>query len=109
MTATPACKLWCTNHQVPDECYTRFTIYDDGEEEGRKPAPPGSTAAPFEFPKDIGWISFVGSQDEEDEQPIMELHLFEAGADEPIVKLPLDMNALKELHANFGAIIRNFS
>lgn len=112
MTATSNCKPWCTDHQGADECYTRFVIYDKGDEEKAEPTE-GSLAAQFKafggLPVDISWIAFVAAQDEEDEQPVMDLQFYETEGDEPNSTLHLDMEALKELHSNFGAILKNFS
>lgn len=107
MTTTSDCKPWCTDHKTigEDSCYTRVTIYDSGNNE-LQPAPaPGSMAALFEFPKDIAWMNFVASQDENDEQPVMDLFFFEAGKDEPITTLALDQNTLKQLHRNLGTLL----
>lgn len=109
MSATPNCKPWCTDHQGLNECYTEFVIYDNGEDQRRTPPAPGSMAAMFEFPKDVGWIKFCAAQDEEDEQPVMDLHFFEPGEVEPIVRLPLDTNVIQSLHSELGAILRGFS
>tara|TARA_R100000935_G_scaffold56524_1_gene88266 strand:- start:414 stop:797 length:384 start_codon:yes stop_codon:yes gene_type:complete len=109
MRATSPCKRWCTDHQEPNECYTEVVIYDNGVDERRTPPAPGSVAAMFEYPKDIGWIKFCAGQDQEDEQPVMDLHFFEPGEVEPIVRLPLDTNLIKGLHSELGALVRNFS
>lgn len=95
------------------ECYTRFVIYDDGTEEKTAPAP-GSPAAQLQalggWPADISWIAFVASQDEEDEHPIMDLQFFEAGDDvEQNSSLHVELDGLKALHSNLGAILKNFS
>jgi hypothetical protein len=115
MSATPNCKPWCTDHQDSgmSECYTRFVIYDDGMEAKAAPAP-GSMAAKLRalggLPAEISWIAFVASQDEEDEHPIMNLQFFEAGDDvEQNSDLSVELDGLKELHANLGAILKKFS
>lgn len=112
MTKTPTCKPWCTDHQEPDECYTRFVIYDDGAEEKAAPAP-GSLAAQMRalggWPAEISWIAFVAAQDEEDEHPVMDLQFYEAGGDEANSTLHLDADVLKKLHSELGAIIKDFS
>lgn len=112
MTATPTCKPWCTDHKSADECYTRFTIYDDGREESAKPDPDslaGQFAALGGFPGQVSWISFVACQEDEDENPVMDLQFFEAGADEITCSLSLNLEQLKEFHASLGAVIRDFS
>ncbi|MDD1477910.1 hypothetical protein [Arthrobacter sp. H16F315] len=48
-------------------------------------------------------------QDEEDELPVMALHFFEVGGDEPVSTLSVDANGLKELHSNLGGILTDLS
>lgn len=113
MTATSDCKPWCTDHHGPD-CSTQFTIYDDGNEASEKVEPAaGSLAAQLKavggIPSEISWINLVAMQDEEDEQPVMALHFFEVGGDEPVSTLSVDANGLKELHSNLGGILTDFS
>lgn len=103
------CKSWCTDRQEPGECYTEYAIYDNGVDEKRTPPTPGSMAALSEYPKDIGWIKFCAGQDEEDDQPLMDLHFFEPGDVEPIVRLPLDLNVINGLHSELGALLQSFS
>jgi hypothetical protein len=96
------------------ECFTRFVIYDDGSEAKAAPAP-GSLAAQFQglgrWPAEISRIAFVASQDEEeDEQPVMNLQFFEAGDDaEQNSDLSIELDGLKDLYAHLGAILRKFS
>ena len=114
MTATPNCKPWCTDHKTIGEnsCYTGFSIYDDGSQEKALPAP-GSIAAQFQalggWPAEISWIAFVASQDEEGVHPVMDLQFFEAGREEQSSNLHVDLDGLRELHANLGAILKKFS
>lgn len=115
MTATPNCKPWCTDHKTVGEnsCYTRFAIYDDGREASAAPAPE-SMAAQFQalggWPADISWVAFVASQDGDDEHPIMDLQFFEAGDDvSQNSSLHVELDGLKTLHANLGAILKDFS
>lgn len=115
MSATPNCKPWCTDHKTKGEnaCYTHLVIYDDGREAKAAPAA-GSMAAQFQalggWPAEISWIAFVASQDEEDEHPIMNLHFFEAGDEvKQNSDLSVELDGLKELHANLGTILKKFS
>jgi len=115
VTATPNCKPWCTDHKTKGEnsCSTRFLIYDDGRE-AKATSAPGSMAAQFQalggWPAEISWIAFVASQDEEDEHPVMNLQFFEAGDDvEQNSDLSVELDELKELHANLGSILKKFS
>jgi hypothetical protein len=114
MTTTPHCKPWRTEHRTKVEisCYTRFVIYDDGREAKAAPAP-GTMAAQFQalggWPAEISCISFVASQDEEDGHPVMNLQFFQAGdAVEQNSDLSVELDGLKELHANLGAILKKF-
>lgn len=61
------------------------------------------------MPKDVAWVNFVASQDEEDEYPLMDLQFFEAGNYEAISTLHLDMDSLKDIHSRLGAVMRKFS
>lgn len=114
MTATPTCKPWCSDHLTvgEDSCYTRYVIYDDGTEERAEPAE-GSFAAQFKahggFPGEISWIAFVASQDEEDEEPVMDLQFYEAGRDEATCTLSVDVNVIKQLRSGLGAVLSDFS
>ena len=114
MTATPTCKPWCTEHLTvgEDSCYTRYVIYDKGEV-GKSEPDEGPLAAQVEavggFPGEISWIAFVASQDEEDEQPVMDLQFYEAGADEANCTLSLNSSVLMELRSSLGAILSEFS
>lgn len=108
MSATPGCRPWCTAHSM-GECFTRVTIYNNGEVQPSSPPAPGSMAALFEYPKDIAWVSFVASQDEDDDEPVMDLHFFEAGQDEPITRMSLDKDTLQQVHRNLGAVLGNLA
>lgn len=115
MTATPTCKPWCTDHQTlgEDACYTRFVIYDNGKEDEQAEHAEGSNAAQLQalggVPAEISWIAFVASQDEEDEDPVMDLQFYEAGGDEPTATLGLDVNVIKQLRSGLGAVLNDFS
>ncbi|MET3708875.1 hypothetical protein ABIB17_003524 [Arthrobacter sp. UYEF6] len=61
------------------------------------------------FPGEISWIAFVASQDEEDEQPVVDLQFYEAGADEANCTLSLNSSVLMELRSSLGAILSEFS
>lgn len=91
------------------ECFTRVTIYNNGEVQPSSPPASGSMAALFEYPKDIAWVSFVASQDEDDDEPVMDLHFFEAGQDEPITRISLDKDTLQQVHRNLGAVLGNLA
>lgn len=114
MPATPTCKPWCNSHQAPNECYTTRTIWDNGEEEKQAVEPEaGSMAALFQananLPRDIAWINLIVSQDEDDEQPLLDLHLFEAGGDEAVARVWLGADGMKELHSALGAVLKTFA
>ncbi|WP_223980361.1 hypothetical protein [Arthrobacter sp. NicSoilB8] len=88
-------------------------IFDDGREERAAPAL-GSLAAQFQtlggWPADISWIAFVACQDEEDEHPTMDLQFFEAGDDvDQNSNLNVELDGLRALHSNLGAILKDFS
>ena len=87
-----------------------MTIYSNGEvQSSSPPAHPGSMAALFEYPKDNAWVSFVASQDEDDDEPMMDLHFFEASQDEPITRMSLDKDTLQQVHRNLGAVLGNLA
>src|SRR5687768_11248130 len=99
MTVSPTCKPWCTDHQDPNECLTRILIYDKGKDETEESEPaPGSLAAQFQafggWPAEISWITFVASQDDEDEYPVMDLQFFEGGGKDQNSNLHVDVAAL---------------
>jgi hypothetical protein len=103
MTATPTCKPWCDELS---ECYTRVCIFDDGEE--TKPAPTPAHAL-FQPLKEISRIFLTVMEDEEDERPRVEIEFFETGnfTDADGV-LHLDASGLKDLHAQLGALLKDF-
>ena len=108
MSGTPNCRPWCTEHSM-GECFTRVTMYNNVEVQPATPPSPGSMAALFEYPKDIACVSFLASQDEDDDEPVMDLHFFEAGQDEPITRMSLDKDALQQVHRNLGAVLRELA
>lgn len=116
MTALSNCKPWCMDHKTvgEDSCYTRFVIYDDGNESAE--VEPGSSSLAAQswasggLPAEISWIAVVASQDDEDEDPLMDLQFYEAGeTGEQNSILHVDMAGLKQLHSALGAILRDFS
>lgn len=111
MPATSSCKPWCTDHQGADECYTSFSIHDDGREAERfdPESLAGQFAALGRFPGQVSWVSFVACQEDDDEHPAIDLQFFEAGADEMNCHLHLSLEELKDLHRNLGTAIRRLS
>ncbi|MFJ6002952.1 hypothetical protein [Arthrobacter sp. NPDC092385] len=108
MPATSTCKPWCTDHQNPNECLTKTTIWDNGEEE-KAEYEEGSVAAQFQalgLPKDVAWINLTVSQDEDDEQPLADLQLFEAGNYEAVAAVHLGYDGLKELYSNLTTVMK---
>lgn len=114
MSDTHTHKHWCTDHKSvgEDSCFTQFIVYDNGEEE-KTELEEGSFGAQLKavggWPSEVAWVSFIVSQDETDEEPLIDLHFFEAGNYEPISTLHLEMDGLKEFHSNLADAMKRIS
>ncbi|MEV8183387.1 hypothetical protein [Specibacter sp. NPDC078692] len=112
MTSTPTCKPWCDDHQHDEisECYTRFCVFQDGAEDDEESKyGPGPLGAVFQQPKEIGRIFLTVMEDEEDERPRVEIEFFETGNfTDATGWLHLDSRGLRDIHAQLGAVLKNF-